>query len=189
MVDAAPYLATMVRAMYSHRMWTDQRAANLFDGGAPHYRCYRCSDGRFVAVGALEPKFWAVLLDTLGVNPASTPSPYDQANWPELSELLGEIFAGRTRDEWAASFEPLDACVAPVLTLAEAPRHRHNAARGSYLEVAGALVAAPTPRFGGSAAEPAAPPPTPGADTDDLLAELGYPAEQVARLRARRVLG
>ena len=127
MVDAAPYLATMVRAMYGHRMWTDQRAANLFDGGAPHYRCYRCSDGRYVAVGALEPKFWTMLLTTLGLDPDSIPSPYQQANWPELTALLEPIFAGRTRDEWAAIFEPLDACVAPVLTLAEAPEHPHNA--------------------------------------------------------------
>jgi alpha-methylacyl-CoA racemase len=189
MVDAAPYLATMVRAMYGHGMWTDQRAANLFDGGAPHYRCYRCSDGRFVAVGALEPKFWTILLTTLGLDPESVPSPYLQANWPELTELLEPIFAGRGRDEWAAIFEPLDACVAPVLTLAEAPEHPHNAQRASYRTVAGAVVAAPTPRFSESSSEQVSDVRQPGLDTDALLAELGYPPDRVAQLRAGNVIG
>jgi alpha-methylacyl-CoA racemase len=189
MVDGAPYLATMVRALHGHGLWSDEREANLFDGGAPHYRCYRCADDRYVAVGALEPKFWAVLLDTLGLDPASTPSPYDPGSHAELAGILGAIFAGRSRDEWAATFERVDACVAPVLTLAEAPQHRHNAARGSYVEVAGVTVAAPTPRFGLTTGQPAAPPPKPGADTDALLAEAGYSAQRRARLRARGVIG
>lgn len=189
MVDAAPYLATMVRAMYGHRMWTDQRAANLFDGGAPHYRCYRCSDGRYVAVGALEPKFWTILLTTVGLDPESIPSPYQQANWPALAGLLEPIFAGRSRDEWAAVFEPLDACVAPVLTLAEAPEHPHNAQRGSYQTVAGAVVAAATPRFSDSTSEQLPDVGQLAADTDALLAELGYPPERVAELRTSQVIG
>jgi alpha-methylacyl-CoA racemase len=142
-----------------------------------------------VAVGALEPKFWAVLLDTLGLDPATVASPYDPAAHAELTDLLGAIFAGRSRDEWAALFEPLDACVAPVLTLAEAPRHPHNAARGSYVEVAGVTVGAPTPRFGASASEPAGAPPRPGADTDTLLTELGYSARRRSQLRADRIIG
>jgi alpha-methylacyl-CoA racemase len=189
MVDAAPYLATMVRAMYGHGMWTDQRAANLFDGGAPHYRCYRCSDGRFVAVGALEPKFWTILLTTLGLDPQSVPSPYQQANWPELAALLEPIFASRTRDEWAAVFEPLDACLAPVLTLAEAPEHPHNAQRGSYQTVAGAVVAVATPRFSDRPSEQLSDVGRPGADTDALLTELGYSPERVTQLRASQVVG
>ena len=189
MLDGASYLATMVRALHGHGLWSDEREANLFDGGAPNYRCYRCSDGRYVAVGALEPKFWAVLLDTVGLDPATVPSPYDPVAHAELTAILGTIFAGRSRDEWAAIFEPLDACVAPVLTLAEAPRHPHNAARGSYLEVAGVTVAAPTPRFGATAADPAGPPPRPGADTDTLLAELGYSTQRRSQLRADGIIG
>jgi len=189
MVDAAPYLATMVRAMYGHDLWTDQRAANLFDGGAPHYRCYRCSDGRYVAVGALEPKFWTILLETLGLDPTTTPSPYQQADWPELAALLEPIFAGRTRDDWATAFEPLDACVAPVLTLAEAPAYPHNAQRGSYRTVAGAVVAAPTPRFSGSTPDQASDVRRIGADTDALLTELGYGPERISQLRASGIVG
>jgi alpha-methylacyl-CoA racemase len=189
MLDGTGYLATMVRALYGHRLWSDEREANLLDGGAPNYRCYRCADGRYVAVGALEPKFWAVLLDGLGLDPATVPSPYDPAAKAELTTLLATIFAGRSRDEWATVFEPLDACVAPVLTLAEAPEHPHNVARGNYIEAAGVTVAAPTPRFSATATAPAGPPPRPGADTDALLTELGYSERQLAQLRADRIIG
>jgi len=190
MVDGAAYLATMVRALHSSGDWRDERASNIFDGGQPHYRCYRCSDGRFVAVGALEPKFWMTLLNALGLDPASTPSPYDPANHAELTDKLSAIFLTRTRDEWAERFEPLDACVAPVLTLAEAPQYRHNAERGSYVSSAGATVAAPVPRFDGAEPLPASPqPPALGADTDTLLAELGYPPGRIAGLRADQVVG
>ena len=184
MVDGAGYLATMVRTLHSHQLWRDGREANIFNGGMPHYRCYRCSDDRFVAVGALEPKFWAVLLQALDLDPAAVPSPYEPAHHAELTELLAGIFAGRSRDEWAELFEPLDACVAPVLTLAEAPLHPHNAVRGSYLQVAGATVAAPTPRFDRTPAQPAGEPPELGADTDAILADLGLAADRIAELRA-----
>jgi alpha-methylacyl-CoA racemase len=184
MVDGAAYLATMVRTLHGHGMWQDEREANIFNGGMPHYRCYECADGRFVAVGALEPKFWRLLLNTLGLAEDVTPSPYEPSTHRQLTEQLSEIFLRRTRDEWAAIFEPLDACVAPVLTLAEAPAHPHNVARGSYLQVAGATVAAPVPRFTATPAEAATAPPALGADTAELLAELGYPADRVSELRA-----
>jgi alpha-methylacyl-CoA racemase len=189
MVDGAAYLATMVRTLHSHQLWADGREANIFNGGMPHYRCYRCADGRFVAVGALEPKFWTVLLTTLGLDPAGVPSPYEPAHHAELTELLAGIFACRSRDDWAELFEPLDACVAPVLTLAEAPLHPHNAARGSYLQVAGVTVAAPTPRFDRTPARPVPAPPATGADTEEILAGLGYPAGRIAELRAADTIG
>ncbi|MGI8666458.1 MAG: CoA transferase, partial [Jatrophihabitans sp.] len=182
-------LATMVRTLHGHQLWQDEREANIFDGGVPNYRCYRCADGRFVAVGALEPKFWDVLLRTLGLDPASTPSPYRAERHSELAATLAAVFATRTREEWAAIFEPLDACVAPVLTLAEAPAHPHNAARSSYVESVGVQVCAPTPRFSGTAAELAAAPPSLGAHTEELLAELGYGPDRRAELRARHLIG
>jgi alpha-methylacyl-CoA racemase len=188
MVDGAAYLATMVRTLHSHRLWQDGREANIFNGGMPHYRCYRCADGRYVAVGALEPKFWTELLTTLGLDPAALPSPYDPAHHAELTELLAGIFAGRTRDEWAELFEPIDACVAPVLTLGEAPGHPHNAVRASYRESAGATVAAPTPRFAGTPADLAEEPPVIGAHTEQVLTALGYPADRIAELRAAGIV-
>ncbi|MEO6700284.1 MAG: CaiB/BaiF CoA-transferase family protein [Jatrophihabitantaceae bacterium] len=189
MTDGAAYLATMVRTLHGHGLWHDRRAANIFDGGVPNYRCYPCADGKFVAVGALEPKFWAILLAALGLDPASTPSPYDPGKHAELAELLGSIFSTRSRDEWAALLEPLDGCVAPVLTLAEAPEHPHNQGRASYQQSAGVTVAGPTPRFGGTPAELAAEPPQLGAHTTELLTELGYPAARLTELRAAGVIG
>jgi alpha-methylacyl-CoA racemase len=188
MTEGAAYLATMVRMYAAAGEWTDDRQANLLDGGAPNYRCYECADGRYVAVGALEPQFWAALLGGLGLDPDATPSPYERAQWPACAAALETTFRTRTRDEWAELFAGLDACVAPVLTIAEAPAHPQNAARGTFVEVAGARVAGPVPRFSGT--QPAAGPVPPvGADTAALLAELGFGEGDVRGLRESGVLG
>jgi len=183
MTEGAAYLGTMTRALFAAGDWRDARAANLLDGGAPNYRCYACADGRYVAVGALEAKFWHVLVETLGLDGAAIGSPYDRNDWPALTALLADTFATKTRDEWAEIFATLDACVAPVLTLAEAPAHPHNVARAAYVEVAGAIVAAPAPRFSATSTRPGEPPQR-GADTTALLAELGYSAAEAAALCA-----
>jgi alpha-methylacyl-CoA racemase len=188
MVDGAGYLATMVQALHGNGLWSDRREANIFDGGAPNYRCYRCSDGKYVAVGALEPKFWQQLLRTLGLDAGSVPSPLDPARRAELTALLAAEFAGRTRDEWAEIFQPLDACVAPVLTLAEAPEHPHHVARHSYRTVAGVPVSAPTPRFSRTPGEAAQSPPGIGEHTEQVLAALGYDGTRLAALRAAGVI-
>jgi alpha-methylacyl-CoA racemase len=188
MTEGAGYLGSMTRTFQAAGGWRDERGANLLDGGAPNYRCYECSDGRYVAVGALEPQFWAALVGALGLGPADTPSPYDSAQWQACAALLAATFATRTRDEWAALFEPLDACVAPVLTLAEAPSHPHNAARASYTRVGAATLAAPAPRF---SATPAATGPLTdvGRDGPALLGELGFTATELGELRAAGALG
>ncbi len=187
MIEGAAYLGSMTRTAAAAGAWSDKRAANRLDGGAPNYRCYECSDGRFVAVGALEPQFWVALLGALGLDD-SAPSPYDPAHWDACADLLSATFKTRTRDEWAARFESLDACVAPVLTLEEAPRHPHNVARAAYTSVGDATLAAPAPRF---SATPGATGPltTPGADTEAILAELGYSASELDELRAGGTVG
>ncbi|HEY3714174.1 MAG TPA: CaiB/BaiF CoA-transferase family protein [Jatrophihabitantaceae bacterium] len=186
MTEGAAYLGTITRSLFAVGGWQDVRGANLLDGGSPNYRCYACADGRYVAVGALEPKFWQVVVQTLGLNAdtdaETTPSPYDSRDWPALTKLLTDAFATKTRDEWAEIFAPLDGCVAPVLTLAEAPSHPHNVARSSYVDVAGATVAAPTPRFSATATT-AGTASERGADTEALLGELGYGADATAQLR------
>ena len=186
MTEGAAYLGTITRSLFAVGGWQDVRGANLLDGGAPNYRCYACADGRYIALGALEPKFWQVVVQTLGLNAdadaESTPSPYDSREWPALTKLLTDAFATKTRDEWAEIFAPLDGCVAPVLTLAEAPNHPHNVARGSYVDVAGATVAAPTPRFSTTPTTAGAPSER-GADTEALLGELGYGTDATAQLR------
>src|SRR6478752_1492895 len=124
MTEGAGYLGSMTRTFLAMGGWQDKRAANLLDGGAPNYRCYECADGRYVAVGALEPQFWQALVAGLGLTDA--PSAHDPAQWRACAELLSATFKTRTRDEWADHFADTDACVAPVLTLEEAPHHPHN---------------------------------------------------------------
>jgi alpha-methylacyl-CoA racemase len=183
MTEGASYLGSMTRTFAASGGWHDRRESNLLDGGAPHYRCYETADAKWVAVGPIEPQFWTVLVSTLGLDEATTPTPYDPQDWDACKKVLADAFRARTRDEWAAIFEPLDACVAPVLTLEEARHHRHNVARGSFVEVDGAPMPGPVPRF---SATPAAVGPVPpvGSSTAELLAELGYDRTAVTGLRA-----
>jgi alpha-methylacyl-CoA racemase len=148
MVDGVALLEQLTLELREQGLWTDVRGANLLDGGAPFYRCYRCADDRFVAVGAIEPGFYGHLVAGLGLDSAALPAQYDTDSWPALAEAFAARFATRTRDEWAAHFEGVDACVTPVLTFDEAPEHPHIAARGSLYRVEGSVAAAPAPRFG-----------------------------------------
>ncbi|MCW2496363.1 CaiB/BaiF CoA-transferase family protein, partial [Jatrophihabitans sp.] len=116
MVDGAAYLGSMTRAFLGAGGWQDRPESNFLDGGSPNYRCYTCADGRYVAVGAIETQFWAALCTAIGQDPATAPSPYDPTQFAACGEMLEQTFASKTRDEWAAVFERLDACVAPVLT-------------------------------------------------------------------------
>jgi alpha-methylacyl-CoA racemase len=187
MTEGAAYLGTMTRALASTGSWKDERGVNLLDGGAPNYRCYECSDGRFVAVGALEPQFWAVLVTGLGADSASVPSPYDPADWEACAHWLATVLRSRTRDTWAEQFASTDACLAPVLTLEEAPDHPHNAARGSYTKVGGATVAASTPRFSVTPGQ-TRPIDDSGAGADAILEEAGFSAAERADLRNRDLI-
>jgi len=148
-VDGAGLLAGMVHGMLARGEWEDERGANLLDGGAPFYDAYRCADGRFVAVGALEPRFYAELIERLGLagDPACAVDHLDRATWPGIRARLTEVFASRTRADWQARFDGSDACVAPVLSLHEAAEDPHNAARGLLPEVDGVRQPAPAPRF------------------------------------------
>ncbi len=190
-VDGAAHLLTMAHSMLGSGTWRDERAANLLDGGAPFYDVYECSDGRFLAVGALEPKFWVELVGLLGVEVPG--EQYDPATWPAQREAFRAAFAGRTRDEWAAVFEGSDACVAPVLSLAEAGDHPQLAARGSFVPgpgpgsgsgSGGGRVPRPTPRLSGTPQREPGPEPEPGADTTSWLRANGVSAEEVEALLA-----
>jgi alpha-methylacyl-CoA racemase len=189
MVDGSALLTSFLYGLRAVGAWRDERGVNLLDGGAPFYDTYRTADGQYVAVGALEPKFYAELLAGLELSAADLPGQYDRAGWPTLRERFAEAFAARTRDEWAQVFTGADACVAPVLSPAEAPAHPHNAARGTFADVGGLLQPAPAPRFGRSPATTPSPPPRPGADTDAVLASLDCTPEEVAALRAAGTVG
>ena len=160
-VDGVPVLMELVYALDAVGLWSTTRGSNLLDGGVPFYRTYRCADGAFVAVGALEQKFYDELVAGLGVDPAALPDRDDQSTWPALTRILESEFASRTRDEWAAVFDGTDACVTPVLDYREAAGHPHLAARGSVTRDGGRLASGPAPRFAGAgpAGRPAAEPP------------------------------
>lgn len=146
MVDGVANLLSLFHEMLAAGHWQDRRAANLLDGGTPYYRCYACADGRHVAVGALEPQFFAELLDRLGI-PADRYRQTDPACWPQMTADFTAVFARAARDDWAARFADSDACVAPVLSLTEAMAHPVNAARAMFQKRRGVMQAAPAPRF------------------------------------------
>lgn len=152
MTDGVASMSAMVHAFRASGQWGDERGANLLDGGTPFYRCYACADGKFVAVGALEPQFFALLLAGLGI-PADSYVQHDRAGWPEMVRHFAGIFAARPRDAWAELFAESDACVTPVLDWAEAPRHPHNADRNTFVTRVGLTQPAPAPRFSATPGE------------------------------------
>jgi alpha-methylacyl-CoA racemase len=186
MVDGVTSLLAMTYGFRAGGGWSDERGTNLLDGGAPFYDTYACSDGRYVAIGALEPQFWALVVQTLGL--VDLPEQYDRDGWPTIRERLTQVFATRARDEWAEMFEPLDACVSPVLTLGEAPAHPHLAARGAVVDVDGVQQPGPAPRFSRTPGQVGRPPASAGADTRQALQAWGFSAAEVERLEADRVV-
>jgi len=169
MVDGASVLAQMMWALRGIGAWTDERAANLLDTGAPFYDTYTCADGKWVAVGAIEPQFYAALLAGLGLDGEDLPAQLDRSGWPKLRARFTEVFITRTRDQWAEIFAGTDACVTPVLSFGEVADHPHLAARGTIVTVDGVPQAAPAPRFSRTPPAIPAPPPVPGADTEAVL--------------------
>ncbi len=175
MIDGATVLAQQVWSWRGVSAWSDERGVNLLDGGAPFYDTYECSDGRHVAVGALEPQFFGELLRGLdidfGDDLRANGSHYNPKHWPEIRRRFDEAFRTRTRDEWAQVFDGTDACVTPILTFGEAHEHPHVAARDTLVEIGGIRQPAPAPRFSRSKPALPTPAPEPGADTAAVLAD------------------
>lgn len=188
MVDGAALLMAPLFGAWYSGFWNEARGTNLLDSGAPFYDVYECSDGGWLAVAAIEPQFYAQLLDGLGLAGDETlPDQGDSARWPELHERIAAVVRTRSRDEWAEHFEGTDACVAPVLTMGEAPSHPHAVARGAFIELDGVPHPAPAPRFDRTPA--AAPEPSlEGADAAEVLAGWGVEADRVDALRTDGVL-
>jgi alpha-methylacyl-CoA racemase len=175
-VDGVASLLAMPFMLMAQGLWRDERGVNLLDGGAPWYDVYATADGRWMAVGALEPQFYAALLARLGLaDDNDLPDRGDPRNWPELRARLAARFAERTRDEWAAVFVGGDACTEPVLSLTEAAADPHLAARGTYVTKDGVTQPAPSPRFSRTPGALSEPPPAPGQHTTQALAEWGLP--------------
>ncbi|MFC0109776.1 CaiB/BaiF CoA transferase family protein [Kibdelosporangium aridum] len=173
-VDGAAHLATMIFGLVSAGVWRPERGVNLLDTGAPFYDVYETSDGEYMAVGPLESQFYKEFVRLLGLEGEDLPKQLEIPRWPELRKRFAEVFATKTRREWTDIFEGTDACVAPVLSLSEAARHPHIAARGTLVERDGFVQPAPAPRFSGTTAELRTPPAIPGQHTRDALADWGF---------------
>lgn len=184
MSDGAALLMAPIYAMLARGRWANARGANMLDGAAPWYDTYACADGGYVAVGPIEPQFFAVMLEKLELDPADFPDRMAPSGWPKLRAALTERFASRSRDAWAEIFAGSDACVAPVLDLAEAPLHPHNVARGTFLDRGMGAEPAPAPHFSRTEAVAGGPPPARGADTAAVLAEFGFSAAEIEALAA-----
>ncbi|HEY2999472.1 MAG TPA: CaiB/BaiF CoA-transferase family protein [Acidimicrobiales bacterium] len=183
MVDGAAALMTMTHSLRAMGIWNDERGTNMLDTGAHFYDVYETADGRYVSIGSIEPQFYAELLRLTGLEGEELPFQHDRAKWPEMKERLAAIFRTRTRDEWCALMEGTDVCFAPVLAIPEAVEHPHNVARGTFVEVAGIPQPGPAPRFSRTGAEISSPPAHPGQHTDEVLAEAGFDADRIAKLR------
>jgi alpha-methylacyl-CoA racemase len=189
MVDGAAYLMGAMFGLFAQGSWRDERGVNVLDGGAPWYNVYRTKDGKWLSVGAIEQRFYAEFVKKLGLDPAQLPAQHDRQGWPVLAQRFREVIATRTREEWEAVFTGSDACVAPVLSLAEVEQHPHNKARNTFLRRDGVLQPAPAPRFSRSEPEVGLSPRPLGADSDAVLGDWGFNAAEIAELRGAGIIG
>jgi len=187
MVDGAASLMAMFFSMAGHG-FKDQRGSNMLDGGAHFYNTYETKDGKHICVGAIEPQFYAELVEKAGVDPNRFGPQMDDDQWVGFKEELAEVFKTRTRDEWCAIMEGSDVCFAPVLSILEAPDHPHNRHRGTFVEVNGVTQPAPAPRFSRTTAEVSHAARIPGEDTRELLAGLGLDDAEIETLEAAGVV-
>ena len=182
MVDGVASMTTLFHGLMAAGLWHERRGSNVLDGGAPFMRAYATRDGGFVAVAALEQRFYRNLLDGLGLRGIDPARQYDTRQWPQTAQSIAEAFLTRSRDEWTAAFTGREACVTPVLTLAEATRHAHSVTRGTYVEVDGITQPGPAPRFSRTPAAVTHGPREPGAGASEALAAWGVGDDEVRRL-------
>jgi alpha-methylacyl-CoA racemase len=182
MVEGASLLAAMFAGFLAAGSWSEERASNILDTGAPWYDVYDTKDGKYVSIGAIEAKFFEELLSRLGLK--NVPGQYDRARWPQMREMFSRTFKTKTRDEWCTVFDGSDACFAPVLSWTEARNHAHNKARGSFLKIGDVEQPAPAPRFSRTPGAVRRPPPERGAGGGEALADWGFAATEINRLRS-----
>lgn len=187
MTDGSALLMSMMYTLKAMGQWQPQRGSNLLDGGAHFYDTYQCQDGKWLSVGAIEPQFYALLLEKAGVTDPAFQAQWDRPQWPELKAKLATVLRQKTRDAWCAMFEGTDACVAPVLNMDEAPNHPHNRSRQTFIEINGVTQPAPAPHFSRT---PLATPTAPCVDGDGatVLADWGWTADEIAGLRTSGAL-
>ena len=189
MCDGSALLSSLIYGFKANGMWSNKRSANLLDGAAHFYDTYACADGKYVAVGALEPQFFNQFCEAIGLAVPPPATHFDAAAWPGLKQQIADILATGTRDEWCERLEHLDACFAPVLDWDEATQHPHNKARGVHTTVEGVTQPAPAPRFSRTPGAIQAPPPAGiGAHSEELLLETGFSQGEIDAMRAAEVI-
>ncbi|MCA6250147.1 CaiB/BaiF CoA-transferase family protein, partial [Phenylobacterium sp.] len=188
MSDGAASLMAMFYGFKASGAWTESRRSNLLDGGAHFYDTYQCSDGKWVSIGSIEPQFYALLLEKTGISDPAFKSQMDRSAWPDLKAKLAAVIATKTQSEWCALMEATDVCFAPVLDLDEAPKHAHNVARQTFVEVAGVTQPAPAPRFSKTPGAIQGPPPSIGAHDQQALKDWGFSDADLAALRGNGAL-
>lgn len=189
MIDGAASLMTSAYALWAAGISDAPRGENILDSGAHYYDVYETSDGLYVSVAPVEPKFYAELLQRIGLDPGEAPHSADRTDWPQSKDRLAALFRTRTRDEWCAILEGTDACFAPVLGMDEAHRHPHNTERGTFAERDGIVQPNAAPRFSRTRGGIRCSPPAPGSGTRSVLADWGFGAEEIDDLAARGVVG
>jgi alpha-methylacyl-CoA racemase len=189
MVDGAASLMTIFFALHAAGSFTMTRGENVLDSGAFFYDVYECADGKYISLACIEDKFLAEFLERMEIDPKEMPRKMDRTRWPEAKTRLAALFKTKTRDEWCRLLEGSDACFAPVLTLEEAPRHPHNLARGTFVEVDGIVQPAPAPRFSRTPTAKPTPPEAPGARGNASLAAWGFSTAEIDGLARAGVLG
>ena len=183
MTDGAGLLFGSIAGLHASGYWTDERGTNLLDSGSHFYDVYETADGKYVSIGSIEPQFYAILLDKLGLAGADLPAQMDRSAWPELKERFTALFKTKTREEWCQIMEGTDICFAPVLGIGEASQHPHNQARQAHVNVEGGWQPAPAPRFSRTVPEVQGAAPERGSQTDEVLAQAGYSAREIEALR------
>ena len=182
MAEGATSLMSDYYGLYAEGSWTAEPGTNMEDSGAPFYDVYETSDGEYISVGAIEPQFYAELIERMGLAGEELPEQHDRAQWPLLKQRFEEVFGSKTRQQWCEIMEGSDICFAPVLSMEEAPRHPHNVARETFVEIDGVIQPAPAPRFSRTVPELPRPPAEAGADSEGTLRSWGFSSEEIDRL-------
>ncbi len=177
--DGTISLMSFAHGFHAMGMWEDKRESNMLDGAAHYYDAYKCADGEYISVGSIEPQFYAEFIEKSGVDlePGDFTAQFDKDKWPENKAKVAAAFKSKTRAQWCDIMEASDVCFGPVLSMTEAPKHAHNVARQSFVEIDGVIQSAPAPRFSATVSEIQGAPVAVGANTDELLAELGLDAD------------
>ena len=188
MVDGAASLMSIINGMRQIGFWQEERGTNLLDTGAFYYDVYECKDGKYISIGALEPQFYAIMLEKLEMRAEDFPNQHDREQWPAAKAKIAAIWKTRTRAEWCDIFEDSDACFAPVLSMSEAPEHPHMKARKTFVERDGLIQAAPSPRFSRTPGEIQGPPVNPGEHTREALQAWGVSEQEIDALESAQAI-